>query len=307
VTAAPEVVPDGMAWIPGGTFAMGSDEHYPEEAPVHEATVDGFWIDRVTVTNRDFARFVKETGHVTVAERATDPADYPGADPERLEASSVVFVPPRHRVDLSEPYAWWTYVPGANWRRPQGPGSTVRRKADHPVVHLAWEDALAYANWAGKEIPTEAEWESAARGGLDRATYAWGEELVPDGQWQANTWQGPFPYADTGEDGHVGTAPVASYPPNGHGLFDMIGNVWEWTADWFAAHAEQRSCCATARREASVDPAAPGPAIPRKVVKGGSFLCAPTYCRRYRPAARMGHPTDTSTCHLGLRCVLRPT
>lgn len=306
MTAAPDVLTEGMVWIPGGTFAMGSDEHYPEEAPVHDVTVDGFWIDPVTVTNRDFARFVKETGHVTVAERAPDPADYPGADPAKLVASSVVFVAPEYPVDLGDPHSWWTWVPGANWRRPQGPGSSVRRKADHPVVHLAWEDASAYAEWAGKAIPTEAEWELAARGGLERATYAWGAELTPGGQWLANTWQGPFPYEDTGADGHVGTAPVGSYPPNGHGLYDVIGNVWEWTVDWFAPHTEERPCCAAARRQASVDTAAPGPGLPRKVLKGGSYLCAPTYCRRYRPAARMGHPVDTSTCHLGLRCVVRP-
>lgn len=295
----------GMVWIPGGTFAMGSADHYPEEAPVHEATVTGFWMDPHTVTNREFARFVKETGHVTVAERAPDPADYPDAEPDKLVPSSVVFRAPEHQVDLGDPLNWWTYVPGAHWRRPQGPGSSVRRLATHPVVHLAWEDVEAYATWAGKSIPTEAEWELAARGGLSGEPYAWGGEFTPGGRWLANTWQGPFPYRDTGEDGHVGTAPVGSYPPNGHGLHDMIGNVWEWTSDWYGEHTPgQTPCCSG--RESSVDRAAPGPAMPRKVLKGGSFLCAPNYCRRYRPAARMPHAVDTATCHLGLRLIVRP-
>ncbi|OLF06721.1 gliding motility-associated lipoprotein GldK [Actinophytocola xinjiangensis] len=295
---------EDMVWVPGGTFAMGSADHYPEEAPVHDATVAGFWMDRHTVTNREFARFVKETGHVTVAERAPDPADYPDAEPDKLLPSSVVFRAPDRPVDLGDIHNWWTYVPGAHWRRPQGPGSSVRRLAGHPVVHLAWEDASAYAAWAGKSIPTEAEWERAARGGLDGEPYAWGAELTPGGRWLANTWQGRFPYRDTGEDGHVGTAPVGSYPPNGYGLYDMIGNVWEWTSDWYGAHgAAQESCCSAAR--SSVDTEAPGPAVPRKVLKGGSFLCAPNYCRRYRPAARMAHAVDTATCHLGLRLVVR--
>ncbi|NUT49169.1 MAG: formylglycine-generating enzyme family protein [Saccharothrix sp.] len=293
-----------MVWIPGGTFAMGSDDHYPEESPAHEVTVDGFWIDRVTVRNRDFARFVKETRHVTVAERAPRAADYPGAKPEMLVPGSVVFVPPTHPVDLRHPHQWWNYVPGADWRHPQGPGSSIKRKPDHPVVHLAWEDALAYATWAGKQIPSEAEWEFAARGGLDGATYAWGDEFTPGGRWMANTWQGPFPHDNTRDDGYEGTAPVGVFPANGYGLHDMIGNVWEWTGDWYAPHSDSaHSCCSGDRRARSADPAAPN--IPRRVVKGGSFLCAPTYCRRYRPAARMGQPVDTSTCHVGLRCVVR--
>jgi formylglycine-generating enzyme len=301
--AAPPDPTTGMEWIPGRTFAMGSDDHYPEEAPVHDVTVDGFWIDRFAVRNRDFDRFVRETGHVTLAERAADPADYPGARPELLVPASTVFVAPRHQVDLRDAYNWWSYVPGANWRHPYGPGSSIRNRPDHPVVHLAWEDARAYALWTGKEIPTEAEWELAARGGLDRAPYAWGDELTPDGVWMANTWQGRFPYENTGADGYVGTAPVGRYPPNGFGLFDMIGNVWEWTADWYTAHGEAPApCCGPSTRDRSVEP---GTTIPRKVIKGGSHLCAPNYCRRYRPAARMAQPIDTATCHVGLRCVVR--
>lgn len=300
-----------MVWIPGHTFAMGSADHYPEEAPVHDVTVDGFWIDRLTVRNRDFDRFVRATGHITLAERPADPADYPGADPALLEPSSVAFVAPRHEVDMRDPYNWWTYVPGADWRHPYGPGSSIRKRPDHPVVHLAWEDAQAYADWAGKEIPTEAEWELAARGGLDGAPYAWGEELTPDGVWMANTWQGRFPYENSGEDGYTGTAPVGRYPPNGYGLYDMIGNVWEWTTDWYGPHTTPASpCCAPVdrpvdRREASIDPATPQTRIPRKVIKGGSHLCAPNYCQRYRPAARMAHAIDTATCHLGLRLITR--
>jgi formylglycine-generating enzyme required for sulfatase activity len=301
----------GMVWIPGGTFQMGSDDHYPEEAPPHRVSVDGFWMDRHAVTNAEFARFVKQTGHVTSAERPPDPADYPGAVPELLVAASVVFQQPTRPVSLDDPYNWWAFVPGADWRQPQGPGSSVKRLPDHPVVQVAWEDVLAYAEWAGKELPTEAEWEYAARGGLDGATYAWGEELTPGGRWMANTWQGDFPLHNTGDDGHRGTAPVGSYPPNGYGLLDMIGNVWEWTGDWYAAHqTAEHACCSIENprggvREASHDPAEAGVRIPRKVMKGGSHLCAPNYCRRYRPAARMAQPVDTSTSHLGFRCISR--
>jgi formylglycine-generating enzyme len=303
----------GMVWIPGGAFRMGSDEHYPEEAPAHRVTVDGFWIDRRPVTNLDFEVFVRQTRYVTVAERPPDPADYPGALPDRLVAASSVFVSPPHRVDLRDPYNWWTYVPGASWRRPQGPGTSVRRRPDHPVVHLAWADVVAYARWAGKVIPTEAEWEFAARGGLDAAEYAWGDELTPGGRWMANTWQGDFPMHNTVADGYAGTSPVGRYPANGYGLLDMIGNVWEWTADWYQQHsaAATHACCAPANprggdRDRSHDPRQPGVRIPRRVMKGGSHLCAPNYCRRYRPAARMPQPVDTSTSHLGFRCIVRP-
>jgi len=302
---------DGMVWISSGTFWMGSDDHYAEEAPAHPVTVDGFWIDRYAITNREFARFVRKTGYTTVAERQPDAAQYPGARPELLVPASSVFIAPPHRVDLSNPYNWWTYVPGADWRHPQGPGSSVRNRPDHPVVHVAWQDVRAYADWVGKQLPTEAEWEFAARGGLDGATYAWGEELTPDGRYLANTWQGEFPIHNTRADGYVGTAPVGRYPPNGYGLYDMIGNVWEWTVDWYADHAAHaHACCTVANprggdRELSYDPTMPDVTIPRKVMKGGSHLCAPNYCRRYRPAARMPQAVDTSTAHLGFRCILR--
>jgi formylglycine-generating enzyme len=299
----------GMVWIPGATFLMGSDRHYPEEAPAHEVTVGGFWIDPRPVTNAEFGRFARKTGHVTTAERAPDPADYPGARPELLVPFSTVFVAPRHRVSLADPYSWWTPVPGADWRHPQGPGSSVRTKPDHPVVHVAWDDAAAYASWAGKAIPTEAEWELAARGGLDGAEFAWGDELNPRGEWMANTWQGEFPTQNTGEDGYPGTSPAGAFPANGYGLYDMIGNVWEWTSDWYSGHSTaEPSCCTAERRpvgpEQSIDRQDPA-RIPRKVMKGGSHLCAPNYCRRYRPAARMAQPVDTSTSHLGFRLVLR--
>lgn len=301
----------GMRWIPGGTFRMGSDAHYPEEGPTRSVRVDGFWMDECTVTNAEFSRFVAATGYVTSAERPPDPADYPDADPELLVAASVVFRPTSRPVPLDDPYRWWAYVPGASWRRPQGPGSPVGPRADHPVVHVAWEDVAAFARWAGKDLPTEAEWEYAARGGLDGATYAWGEDLTPDGRWMANTWQGPFPVRDSGEDGFAGTAPVGSFPPNAYGLRDMIGNVWEWTDDWYGTHrAAGHACCSIANprgatRDGSHDPAVTGVRIPRKVMKGGSHLCSPDYCRRYRPAARMAQPVDTSTSHLGFRCVSR--
>jgi formylglycine-generating enzyme len=302
----------GMVWIPGGTFLMGSDDHYPEEAPVHEMTVAGFWIASAPVTNAEFRRFVKETGHVTSAERAPDPADYPGAKPELLVPASVVFQKTRQRVDLRDPYSWWTYVPGADWRHPQGPASTLHGRERHPVVHVAYEDVEAYLAWAGKALPTEAEWEFAARGGLEGAEYAWGNELTRRGKHLANTWQGEFPHENLLTDGYEGTSPVGSFPPNGYGLSDMIGNVWEWTADWYQAHSDAvaETCCGGANsraadRERSYDPRVPDVRIPRKVMKGGSHLCAPNYCRRYRPAARMAQPIDTSTCHLGFRGIVR--
>jgi sulfatase modifying factor 1 len=289
---------------------MGSDEHYPEEASAHRVTVGGLWMDRHTVTNAEFARFVAKTGYVTVAERAPDPADYPGAKPDMLIPASTVFVAPPHRVDLANHYNWWTYVPGADWRHPQGPGSSVKKRPDHPVVHVAWADVQAYAQWASKELPSEAEWELAARGGLDDAEFAWGDELNPDGQWMANTWQGEFPIENTRQDGYEGTAPVGSFPPNGYGLLDMIGNVWEWTIDWYQSHGEIADACCTVNsprggeRHRSVDPNDPV-RVPRKVMKGGSHLCAPNCCRRYRPAARMPQPMDTATSHLGFRCIVR--
>jgi sulfatase modifying factor 1 len=308
------LVPPGrdMVWIPGGTFLMGSNDHYAEEAPVHSVTVESFWIDKYTVTNEQFKSFVEATGYTTLAERPPNPEDYPGAKPNLLEPASVVFEKPPGRVDLRNHYNWWTYVRGANWRHPEGLGSSIRDRLKHPVVHVAYEDVETYARWAGKELPTEAEWEYAARGGLDGATYAWGEQFAPGGRQMANTWQGEFPWENLLTDGYERTAPVGQFPPNGYGLFYMIGNVWEWTIDWYSGrHVTTKSCCANfnptgGERERSYDPQMPSIKIPRKVIKGGSFLCALNYCQRYRPAARMAQPVDTSTCHVGYRLIVRP-
>jgi len=298
-------VTDAMVWIPGGEFTMGSDHHYPEEAPAHRVTVEGFWIDRAPVTNAEFRCFVEATGHVTVAETAPDPAHYPDARPELLVPASAVFRKPKGPVDLRQPYLWWIHVRDANWRHPRGPQSSLKGLDDHPVVHMAWADVEAYARWAGKELPTEAEWERAARGGLDGASFAWGDELTPDGRHLANVWQGDFPVTNDCLDGYELTSPVGTFPPNGYGLVDMIGNVWEWTADWYQDHHDVAHPCCTPP-EGSVDPRQPGLPTPRKVMKGGSHLCAPNYCQRYRPAARMPQAVDTSTSHLGFRCVVRP-
>lgn len=289
-----------MAWVPEGTFRMGSEDFYPEERPVHEVALDGFWIDRDPVTVGAFRRFVKATGHVTVAERPLDPALYPDADPSLLVPGSLVFTPTRGPVPLDEYRSWWRYVPGACWHRPEGPGSDTYRRGRHPVTHVTHEDAAAYAAWAGRVLPTEAEWERAARGGLDGAVYAWGDEPAPGGTPAANTWQGEFPWRNTLEDGFAGTSPPGAFPPNGFGLHDVCGNVWEWTDDWFAgAHdvPAPSPCCGPPR----VD----GDEIPRRVIKGGSHLCAPSYCLRYRPAARQGEAIDTSTSHIGFRCIFR--
>ncbi|HVO04110.1 MAG TPA: formylglycine-generating enzyme family protein [Candidatus Cybelea sp.] len=304
--------PEGMVWIPGGTFRMGSDKHYPEEAPVHAVRVDGFWMDRCTVTNAEFRRFVEATGYVTQAERPPNPADYPGAKPEMLMPASVVFQQPKGPVDRSNQFNWWGYVAGANWRHPEGPQSSIEGKDRHPVVQVGCEDAEAYARWAGKELPTEAEWEFAARGGLDGKDFVWGDEITPGGKAMANTWQGEFPWENLATDGFAGIAPVGSFPANGYGLYDMAGNVWQWTTDWYQEHGKiQKSCCTPRNprggsRDASIDPRQPAIRIPRKVTKGGSYLCAPSYCRRYRPAARMAQPIDTAICHLGFRCIRRP-
>ena len=315
---APRLQYDDMALIPGGQFTMGSDRHYPEEAPAHRVSVDGFWIDLHPVTNAQFEAFVEATGYRTLAEQPADPALYPGADPAALAPASVVFAPPARPVDLTDPYQWWSSVPGANWRHPGGPATSLRNRLDHPVTHLAWADALAYAEWVGKQIPTEAEWEYAARGGLPGSEFAWGEELTPGGRYMANTWHGEFPHQNLGLDGYAGTSPVGAFPANGYGLHDMIGNVWEWTSDWYSEYrrlmGSAPACCGTLSRRVnpvggrqadSVEPGQLDGGIPRKVIKGGSHLCAPNYCRRYRPAARVPQPIDTATCHLGFRCVVR--
>jgi formylglycine-generating enzyme len=299
-----------MAWIPGGTFRMGSDQHYPEEAPAHLVTVAPFSMDRMPVTNGQFRRFVEATGYVTVAEIAPDPKDYPGALPHMLQPGSLVFTPPGHPVDLRDWSQWWRFEFGANWRRPQGGGQSQHDFDDHPVVHIAYADAEAYAAWAGKELPSEAEWEFAARGGLDGAEFAWGDELMPGGRFMANTWQGVFPYKNLATDGYTRTSPVGSFPPNGYGVSDMIGNVWEWTTDWFSSRHAANSCCIPdnprgGREADSYDGACSSTPIPRKVVKGGSHLCAPNYCRRYRPAARHAQPVDSGMSHVGFRCIVR--
>jgi sulfatase modifying factor 1 len=281
-----------MIRIPGGTFRMGSDQHYPEEAPVHRVTVDGFWIDRTPVTNRQFKDFVRATGHVTFAEIPPDPKDYPNALPHMLYAGSLVFSPPSHPVNLKDWSQWWQFLKGADWRHPYGPKSNINGLDNHPVVHVAYSDALAYARWAGKDIATEAEWEFAARGGLEGAAYTWGDEYSPT---SCNHWQGEFPWQNHLEDKYEWTAPVGSFAPNGYGLYDMAGNVWEWTTDWYRDAKESGRPCCTAGSGRS----------PTKVMKGGSYLCAPNYCQRYRPAARMAQEVDSATCHLGFRCIVR--
>ncbi len=286
-----------MVWVPATTYLMGSDRHYPEERPAHQVSVDGFWIDRQPVTNERFARFVAETGHVTLAEIVPDPSQYPGALPHMLYAGSLLFVQPEGPVDRSDIANWWTFKRGADWRHPQGPSSSLEGLARHPVVHVAFADAEAFAAWEGKTLPSEAEWELAARGGLEEKAYAWGEEFLPGDKHMANTWQGEFPWQNLLEDGYAGTSPAGSFPPNGYGLYDMTGNTWEWTcSEPDADGAAARPCCV---------PSEPGGQIPRRVIKGGSHLCAPSYCLRYRPAARQFEEIDTSTTHIGFRCVVR--
>jgi formylglycine-generating enzyme len=290
-----------MTWIEGGSFRMGSEDFYPEERPVRETQVKGFWMDTHPVTAADFRRFVRDTGYVTVAERPLDPADYPDADRELLVPGSLVFRKAAGPVPLDDVRNWWEYVPGTYWKRPRGPGTTINGRDRHPVVHVAFEDAEAYAFWAGKELPTESEWEFAARGSLEGAVFAWGDDHFPDGRAMANAWQGEFPWQNLKLDGYEGTSPVGSFPPNGYGLFDMTGNIWEWTADAFrnGAVAAEKPCCAP-HHPSTVEQ------FPRKVIKGGSHLCAPNYCLRYRPAARQSETIDTSTGHIGFRCIVRP-
>jgi formylglycine-generating enzyme required for sulfatase activity len=305
-----------MVHLEGGAFTMGSEHFYPEELPLRRVKVDAFWIDETPVTNSQFAEFVEATGYVTFAEVAPDPRDYPGMDPALAQPGSLVFTPPRHPVSLEDWSQWWSFRLGADWRHPLGPESSLEGLEDHPVTHVTFADARAYAEWAGKSLATEAEWEFAARGGHDDGRdYQWGNELAPDGRMLANYWQGAFPQENTLQDGWRHTSPVRSYPPNDFGLCDMIGNVWEWTRDWYAAPRpkEKRrpdACCVienprgAAKRE-SFDPCTPSLNIARRVTKGGSHLCAENYCQRYRPAARQGQPIDSSTNHIGFRCVLR--
>ena len=306
------VAPPDMRWIPEGTFLMGSNDHYPEEREAHQVHVSGFWIDRAPVTNAQFDAFVQATGHVTFAEIAPVAADYPGALPEMLRPGSMVFTRPDRRVDLRDCHNWWNFRFGADWRHPEGPESSLEGRSDHPVVHVTAADAEAYARWAGKALPTEAEWERAARGGLDGAAYAWGHEFLPSNRHMANTWQGEFPWQNLATDGYQGTSPVGAFPENGYGLVDMIGNVWEFTADWFVPHGAHKgkACCVPSNpRGGALDESYEPNAhikIARRVLKGGSHLCAPNYCRRSRPAARFAHPVDTSTSHVGFRCIVRP-
>jgi formylglycine-generating enzyme required for sulfatase activity len=303
-----------MRWVPPGAFAMGSEEFYPEERPVHGVELDGFWVDEHPVTVAEFRKFVKATGYVTWAERKPDPEVYPDADLALLVPGSLVFRATSGPVDLRDVRNWWEWAPGAFWRRPEGPASNVGGRELHPVVHVAVEDAEAYASWAGKRLPTEAEWEYAARGGLEGAVFPWGDEFAPRGRMMANTWQGEFPWQNLRLDGYERTAPVKRFPANGYGLYDVAGNVWEWTKDYFTPHHPGdpvKPCCVPYNpRVGAPDPndapAQPLPEIPRRVIKGGSHLCAPNYCLRYRPAARQAEAVDTSTSHIGFRCVLDP-
>lgn len=300
-----------MVWVPEGAFLMGSADYYPEERPVHRVSVDGFWMDEHAVTVAEFRRFVRATGHVTVAERLPDPAQYPGAAPDVLVPGSLVFTQPDGPVDLRDPRNWWSWVPGAQWRHPEGPGSSTDGRDRHPVTHVAYEDAAAFAAWAGKALPSEAEWERAARGGIEGASYSWGDDFHPRGRVMANTWRGRFPWENLAPGGPR-TVPVKRFPPNGYGLFEMTGNAWEWTSDFFTSRhrGDLPACCLphnprVETPEDSYDRAQPGSHIPRRVVKGGSFLCAPDYCLRYRPAARQGQAIETSSNHIGFRCVAR--
>jgi len=290
-----------MVWIPGGKFTMGSNDGQTDERPLHDVKVDGFWMDKTEVTNEQFARFVAETNYATVAERPLDPKQFPGAPAEKLKPGSITFTPPPHVETLDDHMQWWSYTPGANWRHPEGPQSDISGRENHPVVQVCWEDAVAYAKWAGKRLPTEAEWEYAARGGLDHNAFVWGREKVPDGKWMANIWQGAFPNENTAADGFKGTAPVGSYLPNGYGLFDMAGNVWEWCADWYLPDYYAKSPRKNPTGpDTSFDPNEPG--VMKRVTRGGSFMCSDMYCKGYRPSARMKTSPDTGLANTGFRC-----
>ncbi len=308
----------GMVWIPAGEFTMGTNDAtaQPNEGPAHRVRVDGFWMDATDVTNAEFAQFVAATGYVTTAERKPDwnelkkqlPPGTPKPDDSVLVPGSLVFTPPDHPVPLDDMSAWWTWTPGASWRHPEGPGSETKGRENYPVVQVTWDDAAAYAQWAGKRLPTEAEWEYAARGGLEGKRYPWGDEFRPGGKYMANTWTGEFPYRNTAADGYAGTSPVKSFPPNGYGLYDMVGNVWQWCADFYRADAfvqcSGASCCLNPKGPADTfNPTRDVPGSVEHVTKGGSFLCNASYCESYRPSARRGVPPDTSTAHIGFRCV----
>lgn len=296
------VSPENMVWIPTGVFWMGSADGQADEQPVHRVTMDGFWIDKTEVTNRQFEQFVKATGYVTTAERKPDAKDFPGVPEDKLVAGSICFRPPPREVPLDNWSAWWDYVPGANWRHPDGPASDLKGKEQYPVVQVSWDDASAYSKWAGKRLPSEAEWECAARGGLNQQPFVWGKEFMPGGHHMANTWQGVFPVNNTAADGFAGLAPVAKFPPNRYGLFDMAGNVWEWCADWYRPDYYRKSDTKNPRGpEDSLDPGEPG--VPKRVTRGGSFMCSDTYCKGYRPATRMKTSPDTSLQNTGFRCV----
>jgi len=313
----PGAAPEGMVWIPGGEFSMGSDDPrgmicggpdaMPDARPIHRVYVDGFWMDTTEVTNEQFERFVKATGYVTVAERVPKPEDFPGAPLENLVPGAVVFKPTSEPVPLNNHFQWWEYVRGASWRHPAGPESDLKGREKHPVVHVAYEDAEAYVKWAGKRLPTEAEWEFAARGGLSSQPYAWGTELKPGGKWAANIYQGRFPMKDDAEDGFVGAAPVAQYPANGYGVYDMAGNVWEWCSDWYRPDYYETvfTTDGVARNPTgpadSFDPVEPG--VPKRVHRGGSFLCTDLYCTRYMVGSRGKGELSTGSSHLGFRCV----
>jgi formylglycine-generating enzyme len=319
-TMPPGPVPEGMVWIPGGEFSMGSEGKSngksccsPDtvaDAPVHRVYVDGFWMDATDVTNAEFEKFVKATGYVTIAERAPTKEEFPTAPPENLVAGSVVFTPTPGPVPLNNHFQWWSYVKGANWRHPEGPQSDIEGRESYPVVQIAYPDAAAYAKWAGKRLPTEAEWDFAARGGLSGKLYTWGDEFKPGGKFMANTYQGQFPVKDTGEDGFAGIAPVKSFPPNGYGLYDMAGNVWQWCSDWYRPdYFKQLADAGSIARnpqgpEIPFDPSEPPEK--KRVHKGGSFLCTDQYCTRYMVGTRGKGEVNTGTNHLGFRCVTTP-
>jgi sulfatase modifying factor 1 len=301
----PGPAPDGMVWVPGGTFWMGCEGcAMPDALPSHLVSVTGFWIDRAPVTNAEFARFVKATGYVTIAERPLKAADYPGVPADKLVPGSAVFQPTGSPVALDNPLRWWRYTPGASWTHPQGPKSSIQGKADHPVVHVAFEDVQAYAQWAGKRLPTEAEFEFAARGGLDRQRYSWGNDMRHGGKPASNTWQGTFPARDSGDDGFTGTSPVTAFPVNGFGLFDMGGNVWQWCADWYRADYYATFAAGSVAADprgpgSSFDPDEPGAA--KRVIRGGSYLCTDDYCARYLVGSRGKSEVSSGTSNLGFR------